>query len=131
MLGIKKGHRRFLFELGVAFASSLNYAGSYVLFLLWRLGIQYSVVISLAVSLIIGILVVDLTRSVVYTYISIILGSAVAILIISGPVIIEDPEMIDVAIAVAINPMVGLLLTNFAMCTIGVFTGCFLGEKLS
>ena len=108
-------------------AATLNFACAYILNLAWRLEVYYFVLISFGVSLLVGVLEPNLKRSIVFTYLSALLGAALALLVMLFPTLLFEPELLDPAITVGLSCISRLVILGFAVNLFGVLLGYFLG----
>lgn len=109
-------------------ASSLNFAGIYILNLLWKVDIIYSSILLFLSGLINGILSKKIQESIIASYVSAILGAIIATIIIVGPVMIYSPEIIDLAITGAISCVGRILIICFVIITFSTLIGVFMSE---
>lgn len=79
----------------------------------------------------IGLLIVNIERSVIYTVICVIIGKAMVVAILLSPYIILGANVgaQNVASYVTLNAIAKLLLVGTVVYFLGVIIGCFLGEK--
>lgn len=79
----------------------------------------------------IGALVVDITRSIIYTYTCMVIGHTIAIAIFLFPYIVfaESVQRTNAAIMVVLNILVKVFLVSAIVYFFGAILGCFLGEK--
>lgn len=127
----KRSCGKFIFTLGVLLALSPSYACSFVLNLIWNVEIYYVAVIPFLTSFLMAVALSDIKSALVCSIISLILGSLIAIIIISGPVIIYNPELTEIATTIALSSVVRLLvIVNAAPTFIGVLLGyLIIGES--
>jgi len=79
----------------------------------------------------IGLLIVKIERSVIYTVICVMIGKAMVVAILLSPYIILGANVgaRNVASYVTLNAIAKLLLVGAVVYFLGVIIGCFLGEK--
>ena len=120
-------------DLGVVVASCFNYAGACLLIILWRIDIFYYLPIAFVISCMIGLLIVDVERSVIYTLICTVMGNAIAAAILLSPYMIfaEDVGSTNVASYLVLSSIAKLFLISVTVYFLGAALGCFLGEKIS
>jgi len=80
----------------------------------------------------IGVLVVDITRSIIYAYASMAIGHIIAIAIFLFPYLIfeESVQRTNVAVMAVLNSLVKVFLVSAIIYFFGAILGCFVGEKL-
>lgn len=80
----------------------------------------------------IGALVVDITRSIIYAYACMAIGHIIAIAIFLFPYLIfeESVQRTNVAVMAVLNSLVKVFLVSAIVYFFGAILGCFLGEKL-
>lgn len=125
-----KAMQGILIKFSVAVALCLIYACSCVLNLIWKLGLVYTLSTSFAASFIVGILLMDFKSTLFCVCISLVLGSAVAALILVMPVMIEEPVKFDLALTVALSSVAKILILNMGASIAGSLFGIILGGKL-
>ena len=112
-------------------ASSFNYAGASLLVIVWSLNIFYYLPMVFVISCMIGAIVVDVRRSIIYTYTCMVIGHMIATVMFLLPYIIfaESVGRVNVAIIVVLNTLVKVFLISAILYFLGAMLGCFLGEK--
>lgn len=127
----RKNTRKSITHLGVVVASCFNYAGACLLIILWRMDIFYYLPIALLISCMIGLLIVEIEKSIIYTIVCVVVGNAMAAGMLFAPYIIFAGSVGSVNIAgTTIFSSIGkLFLVSVAVYFVGVVLGCFLGEK--
>lgn len=98
--------------------------------LIRKAGVIYTLIISFAASLMIAILATDSKSAFLCMFASLILGSAIATLILVMPVMIEKPIKFDIALTVTLSSIAKNLLINLAPSFAGVLLGVFLSGNL-
>lgn len=123
--------RRSMWVLFLLGASSLNYASVSLLVIVWRLDIFYYLPMVFIISCMIGALVVDITKSIIYTYTCMIIGYMITIATFLLPYVIfaESVERINLAIIAVLNTIVKVFFISAIVYFLGAIVGCFLGEK--
>jgi len=118
-------------HLGVIVASSFNYVGACLLILIWKMDIFIYLPIAFAISCMIGLLVVEIERSIIYTIACVIMGHAMAAAILLSPHTIFQASVgeFNIAGTVVLGSIGKLFLVSAAAYFLGVIFGCFLGEK--
>ena len=124
--------RRLLWNLFLVVASSFNYASISLLVIVWKLDLLYYLPMVFIISCMIGAVVVDITRSIIYTYTCMVIGHTIAIAIFLFPYIVfaASVQRTNAAIMVVLNILVKVFLVSAIVYFFGAILGCFLGEKL-
>ena len=93
--------------------------------------IFYYLPIALIVSCMIGLLVVDIEKSIIYTLVCVVVGNAMAAGMLFSPYIIfaESAGSVNIAGTTIFSSIGKLFLVSIAVYFVGVVLGCFLGEK--
>jgi len=130
MVQISEHYKAFFLDFGIVVTSCLIHACGYILNLIWRVGVVYTLIISFAASLMIGVLVMDSKSALVCMCASLLLGSAIAALILIMPVMIEEPIKFDIALTVTLSSIAKILLFNLITSFVGVFAGLFMSGNL-
>lgn len=118
---------RSMKEIGFFLALNANYVGAYVLTIVWKLDPLYYALIVLVSSFLFGAVVVDLTKSTVYTSVSIFLGAALATGLLSAPsLIFAESETLTIVLTI----LVRYLLISLIVSIFGMLIGCIVGDML-
>lgn len=85
-----------------------------------------------AISFLIGFLIVDIKKSVLYTYLSMILGKGLAATVFLAPYLIYQESVIatNYAAVVVLSVIAKLFVTTAIVYFLGAMLGCFTGEKV-
>lgn len=123
--------RRSIKHLGVVIACCFNYAGACLLIILWRIDIFYYLPIAFIISCMIGLLIVEIERTVIYTILCMVIGNAMAAAILLSPSVIFKASVGEVNIAsfLVLSSIGKLFLVSAVVYFLGAIFGCFLGEK--
>lgn len=121
---------RLPWKLGLVLASSVNFAGAFLLAFFWRINLVLYCFIIFVTSCLLGALVIDIRKSIPYVYISMVLGLSIAIVLILAPhPMFTSMTGFDLA-AIAVFTVAGkLALVSLIVYFLGAVFGCFLGEK--
>jgi len=127
----RKNTQRSITHLGVVVASCFNYAGAGLLIILWKIDIFYYLPIAFIISAMIGLLIVEIERSIIYTIVCVVVGNVMAAGILFSPYIVfaESAGSINIASLLIFGSIGKLFLVSVAVYFVGVALGCFLGEK--
>jgi hypothetical protein len=124
--------RKLLWNLCLLVASSFNYASVSLLLIVWNLDLLYYLPLVFIISCMIGALVVDIAKSIIYTYACMTIGHIIAIAIFLFPYLIfeESVQRTNVAVMAVLNSLVKVFLVSAIVYFFGAILGCFVGEKL-
>lgn len=124
--------RKMVFQLGIVSASTLNFAGTTLLIIIWNWDLSLFLPILVVSSCLMGMTVVDIKRAIAYACVSVFLGSALVMAIISTPPILlgEGPMRIDAAITTALTAVSKLLIFSLTLYILSALLGSFVGELL-
>lgn len=127
----RKNTQRSITHLGVVVASCFNYAGAGLLVILWKMDIFYYLPIAFIISCMIGLLIVEIERSVIYTVVCVVVGNAMAAGMLFAPYLIFAAGVgsVNIASLLIFSSIGKLFLVSVAVYFVGVILGCFLGEK--
>ena len=115
----------------ISVASFLNFLYAHLLIFIWKETSYYYVAI-IVVSFLIGTVLEDYTRAILYGSFSLIIGSIASVEIVIAPAIIYGAERaaIDANILYYGSELGKLLLLSLPLCFFMVIIGCSLGEAL-
>jgi presenilin-like A22 family membrane protease len=129
--------RRLLLEISAMLALSVNYAGAYILAIIWNwpspeTELYVHLVALFIVSFLFGALIVNIQRTLIYTIVSIVIGMALAAFFVSLPSVMlgEAYEAVDLSLTVALAVLSRLFVVGAMFQLIGPLFGCFLGDLL-
>lgn len=125
MLKIGERYKIFLLDIVITVASSIIFICSYLLYLIWKIEIVYSIIISFCFSIMVGILLDDYKSIFICILASLILGSAVVTLILVRPVMIAEPGKFDITLTVIVSSLAKMGLFNIIASLIGALLGFF------
>jgi len=125
VLKIVERNKIFLLDIVIIIASSLIFICSYLLYLIWKIEIVYSVIISFCFSIMVGILLDDYKSVFICILVSLILGSAVVTFILVRPVMIAEPSKFDITLTVIVSSLAKMGLFNIVASLIGALLGFF------
>jgi hypothetical protein len=127
-----------MLEIGAMIALGFNYAALYLVAFIWNwpssdMELVIHVVAAFCISLLFGVLIVDLKRSLFYTLVAVPLGISLAVAIISMPVMTTttDIALIDVSITAALILISRLFVVALTFIIMGAIAGCFIGDLVS
>jgi len=121
----------WIWEFGVLLASSLNYASALTLSVIWRLDpFLHLVPLIFAIACLVGFMVIDLKRSLIYTYVALFVGVVIATSLLSAPMMMNtaSAEEISASAQIILGAMSRVLIVGVIVCVLGMFLGCFLGD---
>lgn len=122
---------KILWNIGLVLSASICYAGAVLWSIIWRLDILLYIVVAFLISTLLGAMIIDIKRSVASTYISMLLGSLIAIVIFLAPhaLFAKSSTEFDFA-AIALFTILGkMILIGLIFYFLGAFLGAYLGEK--
>lgn len=129
--------RRLLLEIGAMLALGINYAGAYVVAIVWNwptpeTELYIHLVALFFAGFLFGTLIVNLQRTLIYTMVASVIGMALAVLFVSLPSLMlgEAYEAIDLSFTVALATISRLFVVGVMFQLIGPLFGCFLGDVL-
>jgi len=125
VLKIGERYKIFFLDIVIIIASSLIFICSYLLYLIWKIEIVYSVIISFCFSIMVGILLDDYKSVFICILVSLILGSAVVTFILVRPVMIAEPSKFDITLTVIVSSLAKMGLFNIVASLIGALLGFF------
>lgn len=116
----------------IMLALCVNYIFAHVLLYIWQVDFIYYVVTIFVASFLGGVVVTNLTRSILYVASSLVVGGVVGIGITIAPLIIyqADPLIINAVILYYSGDLGKILLLSLPLCIIVALIGCFLGEAI-
>lgn len=108
---------------------STIYAFCFTITLVWGLWFIYSLLISFATSLTLGMLSKDNKVSFVCSFISLIIGAMMATFIMVRPTLVVEPWKTDIVLTVTLSSVAKLLLPLLALNFTGIFIGVLFGQS--
>jgi hypothetical protein len=122
---------KILWNIVLVLSASICYAGAILWSIIWRLDILLYIVVGFLISALLGAIIVDIKRSVASAYISMLLGSLIAVVLFLAPhaLFSKSSTEFDFA-AIALLTILGkMVLIGLIFYFLGAFLGCYLGEK--
>jgi hypothetical protein len=125
-------------DLCIIIAASINYAGATLFIILWNVWkfhfeLYYYLPVIFFLSLLIGMFFSDIEKAIICTYVSFIIGNALATALFLAPfIIVNDGERFEAALMVVLREIFfKVFLLSAIIHFTGTLTGCFLVEKIS
>ena len=124
-------NRRIYWNLGVILMSSISFTGAILLSIVWHLDVFFYLVIAFFISCIVGAMAVDIKKSFILTYASMILGSAVATIIFLAPHALFSRNQVEFDLAaISLFTVLGkIVLIGLVVYFLGALLGSYVGEK--
>lgn len=121
-----------MWSIGVIITSSLNYAAANLLIIIWGVSLPYYSLIVFILSVMIGIIVSNTSKSIIYAYTSMIGGLLIASTIFFAPYIMfaESVERFNIAAIVFFSFLAKVFLVSVILYFLGAILGCFLSERV-
>jgi len=125
------GIRNAAWELCVVLLSALSYAGACLMVVPWGFHIFTYLPVAFIISLLIGLTIVELKRSIVYAIASMALGSAIAATILLAPysIFAASVSRVNIAGVLILSTIAKIFLLSAFVPIVGSALGSFLGEK--
>lgn len=115
----------------IILALCVNYASAYFVPFVWKGSIIYVMFIFFVASIISGILVANITRSLFYACLSLILSGVLFTgFLMLPPLIYGHPGMVNYASELAIMFAGKLILLGIVFCVIGTLIGSLIGDLI-
>jgi hypothetical protein len=123
--------RRIYWNVGVALMSSISFTGAVLLSIIWHLDVFFYLVIAFLISCIVGAIAVDIRKSIILTYVSMILGSAMAAVIFLAPHALFSTNQVEFDLAaISLFTVLGkIILIGLVVYFLGALFGAYIGEK--
>jgi hypothetical protein len=117
-------------DLGLVFASSVNFLCAFLLAFFWKINLGFYSLIIFAFSFVLGAVLTDLKKSIVYVYISMVMGLVIAVVAILAPHLLYTSMTEMEVAAIAVFTVLGkVILVSIIIYFLGALLGCALGEK--
>lgn len=120
-----------MWNIGVIIASSLNYAAANLLIIIWGIDLFYYSLVIFILSVMIGTIVSNITKSIIYAYTSMVGGLLIASTIFFAPYMMfgESVERFNIAAIVFFSFLAKVFLVSVVLYFLGALLGCFIGER--
>jgi len=120
-----------LLHLAIIAASSFNFAGTCLLAVIWNINPFHYLLVIFAISVMIGAVMVDIDKAIIYTYASMGIGIAIAAAVYLAPyILLEEPVYrMNAALMVFFGTLGKVLIFGLIIYFLGALLGCFLAEK--
>lgn len=117
---------------GLIIASSLNYAAANLLIIIWRIELFYYLPMVFMLSVMIGALILSVSKSIICAYSSMIGGLIIASTIFLAPYVIfaEDVVRFNIAATVLFSFLSKVFLVSVVLYFLGAILGCILGRRI-
>jgi len=127
--------RRTLLELIAVLGLSVDYATAYLVTFIWNVPTPNSelvlhVAIVFGASLLFAALIANITKTIIYTLASIVIGIGFAVAIILAPPIIQGagPDFINFYLSVGLMELTKLFIVGISFLVLGTLLGSLLAE---
>ena len=99
--------------------------------MIWRIELFHYLPIAFFISCIIGLVIVEIERSVIYTIVCTVIGNLMAatILLLPHRIFRAGVGEFNIAIFLVLSSIGKLFLVSAAAYFLGVMLGCYLGQK--
>lgn len=123
--------RGAFFDLSLILLSAICYTGAILLTIVWDLHILLYLVVAFIISCLLGAVAVDIRKSIISAYVSMILGSVAASAIFLAPhaLFSRDPIEFDYAAINLFTVLAKIILIGLIVYFLGALVGSNLGEK--
>lgn len=125
--------RKFALNFGLVTSLALNYTSVHLLNIIWDLDILYYLVLVFVVSLLFGVIVVDVRKSIALTCVALATSVAITFGLYMMPywIFAESMARINVTVVIFFNVIAKLLVVGAILFIVGTLIGCFIGEELA
>ena len=122
-----------LWSIGLIITSSLNYAAANLLIIIWNLELHYYLLMVFILSVMIGILALDISKSIIIAYASMIGGLLIASTIFLQPYVIFAADVVrfNFAATVLFSFLAKIFLISAVLYFLGAVLGCVLGRRIA
>jgi hypothetical protein len=123
--------RETLWNLGLILSSTICYTGALLLSIIWHLDILLYIVLAFFISCLLGAMAVDIRKSFIFTYVSMIMGTvaATAIFLIPHALIQESTVEFNFAVISLLTVIGKMVLIGLVIYFLGALIGSYLGER--
>lgn len=126
---ISDNYRTILKDTFIILGLSISYANSFICICIFKLDIIAAFVISIVVSLLAGSLLFDLTKGVIYVFLSTFFGAIIAVLIMLSPSLwVGDYALFNYVLLPTLNSVAPPFVLTLIVSIFGVMLGEFLQE---
>ena len=129
--------RRTLLELIAVLGLSVDYAAAYLVIFIWNVPTPNSelvlhIAIVFGASLLFGALIANITKTIIYTLASIVIGIGVAMAMILAPPITlgAGPDLINFYMSVGLMELSRLFIIGISFLVLGTLLGSLLAETI-
>lgn len=121
-----------MLNLLILLTTSLNYAGGIISNIVWKLDLLIYMPLIFIMSCLMGIILVNMGKSLIYACVSLFLSTAIVTAIMTMPPVIigEGASVIDEAVMSTLNAVSRILIFNLVVCIFGALLGSMIGELL-
>ncbi len=123
--------KSLLWNLGLVLASSINFAGAFLLAFFWKINLVLYCVIVVVLSCLLGTMMVDVKKSLVSVYVSMVLGLVITVALTLAPhlAVSQSAVMLNLAVIAVFTILGKLILVSIIFYFLGALFGCFIGES--
>jgi hypothetical protein len=127
---IRENYRTILKEMLIVLGLSISYANAYICNSILKLDIFFVFLISIIISLLAGALIFNLTKGLMYMFLSTFLGAVIAVLVMLSPALLAgEYALVDYALLPTINSITPPFVLTLIVSIFGVILGEFLQES--
>lgn len=128
----KDRRRRSGLSWSIICASGLNYAGVASLIVFWHFDLVGYILSMFAVSILIGVLLIDFEKTLVHSISGLVIGNLLAAAIFLAPFSMfgESLAAVNIATLVVLSLIGKHLLISIAPFLVGTILGCLIGQQL-
>jgi hypothetical protein len=117
-------------DLGLVFASSVNFSSAFLLVFFWNINLGFYSLIIFVFSFVLGAVLTDIKKSIVYVYTSMVIGLVIAVAAILAPHVLYTSMTEMEFAAIAVFTVLGkVILVSIIIYFLGALLGVALGEK--
>jgi hypothetical protein len=128
---IKANYKQICTEFAIVLGLCAIYTNLYLYGTLFHVEFPYLVAMSAAISIIVGILIFNIARSIIYICISASLGVVMSVILTLSPILwVGDLPGFNYALFPTIHSTVLLFITTFFVSFFGAIIGDFLSELI-
>lgn len=117
-------------DLGLVLASSVNFSCAFMLAFFWKINLGVYSLIIFVFSFVLGAVLTDMKKSIVYVYISMVIGLVIAVVAILAPHLLFTSATEMEFAAITVFTVLGkVILVSIIIYFLGALFGVALGEK--
>jgi hypothetical protein len=117
-------------DLGLVLASSVNFSCAFLLAFFWKINLGIYSLIVFVFSFVLGAVLTDIKKSIIYVYISMVVGLVIAVVAVLTPHLLFTSRTEMEFAAIAVFTVLGkVILVSIIIYFLGALFGVALGEK--